>query len=119
MNIFHCQEEKPNLESLRLEFDSVQTHLPLSLIYRFVDENSNLKSLTLHCLNDERKTMQDLLDILTSDHSLEECELARICRTDSLPAKNQFFAKRNWKKIPREKFPDLIRDLKKCIPHDL
>ena len=112
MDIFHCQEEKPNLESLTLQFDHIQSHVPLSLIYRFVDENSNLKSLTLHGLSGAGKTMQDLLDTLTCKHSLEEFELAWTCKNRT---ENRFFAKRNWKKIPREKFPDLIRDLKKCI----
>ena len=111
MDILHCQEGKPNLESLTLKFDCSQNHLPLSVIYRFVDENSNLKSLSLRGLNGREKTLHDVLDILNCDNSLQECEFA-----GHWDRGDNFFATREWGKIPREKFPVFIRDLKKCIP---
>ena len=114
VDIFHCQEEKPNLESLSLEFDYNQNHLPLSVIYRFVDGNFNLKSVSLYGLNDRDKTLHDLLDILNCDNSIEECELAG--RWDRY---HHLLEKIGDGMIPREEFPDLIRDLKKCITHDL
>ena len=114
MDIFHCQEGKPNLESLALKFDYYQNHLPLSVIYRFVYGNYNLKSLTLYGLNGREKTLHDLLDILNCDNSLEECELA-----GSWGSEDHLLEKINWEMIPREKFSDLIRDLKTFIPHDL
>ena len=104
MDILNCQEQKPNLKSLILEFGENQTNLPLSMIHRFVDENSNLKSLSLHGVNDEVifNIIQDLLKILNCDHALEEFTLGFDDESDYLV-----------KKIPREKFPDLIEKLKK------
>ena len=108
MDIFNCQEGKPNLKSLSLEFGYNQKNLPLSLIYQFVDENSNLKSLSLLGVNDEVITIQDLLKILNCNHALEEFKLGgRLCRGHSVLARN------SWQNIPREKFPDLIEELEK------
>ena len=111
MDIFNCEEGKPNLERLTLEFGYNQKNLPLSLVYHFVDENSNLKSLALTGLNNEVPTIQDLLKILNCNHALEEFMLGgRLCRG------NPVLAQRKWQKNPREKFSDLIEELEKI--HD-
>ena len=113
MDIFNCQEEKPNLKNLALFFGYEQTNLPLSLIYHFVDGNSYLKSLSLLELNDEMTTIKDLLLILRCNHELEKILLGgrRFCVEDC--PKHPVLGRINsdWEYIHREKFPDLIKEL--------
>ena len=113
MDIFNCQEEKPNLKSLSLWFGYDQTNFPLSLIYQFVDGNSNLKSLSMLGLNDEMTTIRALLLILYCNHALEKIELVggQLCVEDC--PKHPVLGRINshWEYTHREKFPDLIKEL--------
>ena len=113
MDIFNCQEGKPKVKNLTLEFGYNQKNLPLSLVHRFVDENSNLKSLSLLGVNNEVTIIQDLLKILNCNHALEEFKLGgRLCRDSVL-------GQSNWQFIHRAKFPDLIEELKKILNEKL
>ena len=107
LKLFDCPQEKPNLEELVLHQCS------LSTIYRFVNENNNLKSLIL-CgkINEkERKAVKYLLKILRCNSGLQEikfwddfaCFLNPDLRTKFLTEKNV--------KTNRNEFQKLINDL--------
>ena len=107
--IFDCPEQKPNLQNLVLDFGYDQKSPPLSSIYRLVNGNFNLKSLSLKGMNDETTTIREVIQVLSCDHGLQEFELGgtlgRIMMLAGAP----------WKKIKRDKFPETIENLKKFL----
>jgi len=106
--VLNYSEEKPNLENLTLEFNFSPIPL-LSSVHEFVDNNFNLKSLSLYgvqmTIEMTKEMTQELIKILSCNHSLEEFRLD-CCYWKDL------WTKRLWK---ADEFPELIEKLEKCL----
>ena len=111
--VLNYSEEKPNLDNFTLEFNFPKPPIPLlSSVHQFVNNNFNLKSLSLwvrirgeRAEEYERKMTEELIKIISCNHSLEEFELDGYYYEDLL-------TKRLWK---ADEFPELIEKLEKCL----
>ena len=118
--VFNYSEEKPNLDNFTLEFNFSKSPIPLlSSVHQFVNNNFNLKSLSLwgrirgeRAEEYERKMTEELIKIISCNHSLEEFELDCQSRKDTDKYWKDLLTKRFWK---ADEFPELIEKLEKCL----
>ena len=130
--VLNYSEEKPNLENFSLEFDVSKSPIPLlSSVHQFVNNNFNLKSLSLNGVilgteeyedyeeyedvrteEYEQKMTEELIKIISCNHSLEEFELDCKSRNDRDKYFKDLLTKRFWK---ADEFPELIEKLEKSL----
>ena len=118
--VLNYSEEKPNLDNFTLEFNFSKSPIPLlSSVHQFVNNNFNLKSLSLwgrirgeRAEEYERKMTEELIKIISCNHSLEEFELDCKSRNDRDKYFKDLLTKRFWK---ADEFPELIEKLEKSL----
>ena len=108
IKLIKCPVEKPKLERLILS-----PLIPLSTIYEFVNENWNLKSLTIDMKIDSRsreETIDDLIRIFDCNNGLDEIDLGGL----TLPHEDRLKTRNGDTngKIYRDEFPRMISRLK-------